>query len=158
MSLDLAVLKEYARREREFMERAADLDVVTKERDAAKKLYDDLRNQRLKEFMEGFGIISMKLKEMYQASLHFYFIRQRADGLGTIDDHAGRKCGIGIGRFARSVLGGNHLQRHAAKEELEEHLESLGRREDAQFARARFRSACVQGQSSLSVLQMRYID
>ena len=66
MSLDLAVLKEYARREREFMERAADLDVVTKERDTAKKMYDDLRNQRLKEFMEGFGIISMKLKEMYQ--------------------------------------------------------------------------------------------
>ena len=69
MSLDLAVLKEYARREREFMERAADLDIVTKERDAAKKLYDDLRNQRLKEFMEGFGIISMKLKEMYQVRL-----------------------------------------------------------------------------------------
>ncbi|KAK4698890.1 structural maintenance of chromosome 4, partial [Phenoliferia sp. Uapishka_3] len=65
-SLDLAVLKEYARREKEFMKRAADLDAVTKERDAAKKLADDLRSQRLREFMEGFGIISMKLKEMYQ--------------------------------------------------------------------------------------------
>ncbi|KAL8276632.1 hypothetical protein RQP46_010981 [Phenoliferia psychrophenolica] len=65
-SLDLAVLKEYARREKEFMKRAADLDEVTKERDAAKKLADDLRAQRLREFMEGFGIISMKLKEMYQ--------------------------------------------------------------------------------------------
>lgn len=60
------MLKEYARREKEFMQRAADLDLVTKERDAAKQLADDLRNQRLKEFMEGFGIISMKLKEMYQ--------------------------------------------------------------------------------------------
>jgi structural maintenance of chromosome 4 len=69
MHLDLAVLKEYARREREFMERAADLDLVTKERDGAKRQSDDLRNQRLREFMEGFGIISMKLKEMYQVRL-----------------------------------------------------------------------------------------
>ncbi|KAI5474845.1 hypothetical protein MNV49_002349 [Pseudohyphozyma bogoriensis] len=65
-NLDLAVIQEYARREEEFLKRAADLDEVTKERDGAKKLADDLRGQRLKEFMEGFGIISMKLKEMYQ--------------------------------------------------------------------------------------------
>ncbi|KDE07484.1 hypothetical protein MVLG_02159 [Microbotryum lychnidis-dioicae p1A1 Lamole] len=65
-TLDLSVLKEYARREKEFMQRAADLDAVTKERDAAKQLADDLRSQRLREFMGGFGIISMKLKEMYQ--------------------------------------------------------------------------------------------
>ena len=48
------------------MQRAADLEAVTKERDAAKQLADDLRSQRLREFMGGFGIISMKLKEMYQ--------------------------------------------------------------------------------------------
>ncbi|SCV71157.1 BQ2448_2745 [Microbotryum intermedium] len=65
-TLDLSVLKEYARREKEFMQRAADLEAVTKERDAAKQLADDLRSQRLREFMGGFGIISMKLKEMYQ--------------------------------------------------------------------------------------------
>lgn len=65
-NLDLSVLKEYARREREFMQRAADLEAVTKERDGAKQAADDLRNQRLREFMSGFGIISMKLKEMYQ--------------------------------------------------------------------------------------------
>ncbi|KAK4047568.1 Structural maintenance of chromosomes protein 4 [Microbotryomycetes sp. JL201] len=65
-NLDLSVLNEYARREKEFMQRAADLEAVTKERDAAKQKADDLRNLRLKEFMEGFGIISMKLKEMYQ--------------------------------------------------------------------------------------------
>lgn len=55
------------------MQRAADLDAVTKERDGAKKLSDDLRNQRLKEFMEGFGIISMKLKEMYQVRRRLSF-------------------------------------------------------------------------------------
>lgn len=48
------------------MQRAADLDAVTKQRDEAKQLADDLRGKRLREFMEGFGIISMKLKEMYQ--------------------------------------------------------------------------------------------
>lgn len=48
------------------MQRAADLEAVTQERDAAKQGADDLRNQRLREFMAGFGIISMKLKEMYQ--------------------------------------------------------------------------------------------
>lgn len=68
-TLDLSVLKEYARREKEFEQRAADLELVTGERDNAKRLSDDLRNQRLKEFMEGFGIISMKLKEMYQVSI-----------------------------------------------------------------------------------------
>ncbi|KAK4048581.1 Structural maintenance of chromosomes protein 4 [Microbotryomycetes sp. JL221] len=65
-NLDISVLQEYARREREFMQRAADLEAVTKERDAAKQKAEELRNQRLREFMEGFGIISMKLKEMYQ--------------------------------------------------------------------------------------------
>ena len=65
-NLDLSVLKEYARREKEFMQRAADLDAVTKQRDSAKHLADELRAKRLREFMEGFGIISMKLKEMYQ--------------------------------------------------------------------------------------------
>ena len=59
-------MKEYARREKEFMQRAADLDVVTKQRDGAKQQADELRAKRLRGFMEGFGIISMKLKEMYQ--------------------------------------------------------------------------------------------
>ncbi len=48
------------------MQRAADLDAVTKQRDGAKQQADELRAKRLREFMEGFGIISMKLKEMYQ--------------------------------------------------------------------------------------------
>jgi structural maintenance of chromosome 4 len=61
-------LKEYKRREKEFLERAQELERVTQERDATKQKYDDLRKQRLEEFMVGFQIISMKLKEMYQVS------------------------------------------------------------------------------------------
>ncbi|KAG6836004.1 hypothetical protein H0H93_012338 [Arthromyces matolae] len=63
---NLDVLKEYRKREEEFLERAKDLDAVTAERDAQKQKYDGLRKQRLEEFMSGFNLISIKLKEMYQ--------------------------------------------------------------------------------------------
>ena len=67
---DLGVLKDYRRREEEFLRRAADLDEITKQRDEKKAEYEGLTNKRLAEFMNGFTAISMKLKEMYQASCH----------------------------------------------------------------------------------------
>ncbi|TFY64633.1 hypothetical protein EVG20_g5880 [Dentipellis fragilis] len=63
---NLGVLKEYRKREEEFLRRARDLDDTTSLRDAEKQKYDDLRKQRLDEFMAGFNAISLKLKEMYQ--------------------------------------------------------------------------------------------
>lgn len=63
---DLGVLKEYRKREEEFLNRAKDLEGVTAQRDAQKAKYDGLRKQRLDEFMTGFSLISSKLKEMYQ--------------------------------------------------------------------------------------------
>lgn len=63
---DLSVLKEYKKREEEFFTRAKDLDNVTSLRDAQKQKYEGLRKQRLDEFMAGFSLISLKLKEMYQ--------------------------------------------------------------------------------------------
>jgi structural maintenance of chromosome 4 len=63
---NMAVLKEYQRREEEFLRRAKDLDETTEKRDAEKAKYDELRKNRLDEFMTGFHFISMKLKEMYQ--------------------------------------------------------------------------------------------
>jgi structural maintenance of chromosome 4 len=63
---NLAVLKEYRKREEEFLKRAKDLENITQLRDAQKQRYDGLRKQRLDEFMAGFSLISMKLKEMYQ--------------------------------------------------------------------------------------------
>ncbi|KAH8111883.1 RecF/RecN/SMC [Phellopilus nigrolimitatus] len=65
-SPNLAVLKEYRKREQEFLKRAKDLEQVTNMRDAQKATYDGLRKQRLDEFMTGFNTISAKLKEMYQ--------------------------------------------------------------------------------------------
>ncbi|KAI0673837.1 RecF/RecN/SMC protein [Trametes maxima] len=63
---DLSVLQDYRKREEEFLQRAADLDEVTKRRDEKKEAYETLRKRRLDEFMAGFSAISLKLKEMYQ--------------------------------------------------------------------------------------------
>lgn len=62
----MGVLKEYKKREEEYLNRAKDLEEVTARRDAQKAKYDGLRKQRLDEFMTGFSAISAKLKEMYQ--------------------------------------------------------------------------------------------
>jgi structural maintenance of chromosome 4 len=63
---NLNVLIEYRRRENEYLQRAKEFDKVTKQRDEQKARYEELRKQRLDEFMAGFNTISSKLKEMYQ--------------------------------------------------------------------------------------------
>ena len=55
-------------------QRVAELDEITQIRDRARKRHDDLRKTRLNEFMEGFGIITGKLKEMYQVNISFLFL------------------------------------------------------------------------------------
>lgn len=49
-----------------YLQRVAQLDEVTTERDRFKRAYEDLRKRRLNEFMMGFNIITNKLKENYQ--------------------------------------------------------------------------------------------
>ncbi|CAD6897968.1 unnamed protein product [Tilletia controversa] len=63
---NISVLQEYRKRQNEFLTRAKDLEETTSQRDAAKQKHDDLRKQRLEQFMAGFSTISSKLKEMYQ--------------------------------------------------------------------------------------------
>ena len=46
--------------------RIEEVDKVTEARDKKKKEYDELRNRRLTEFMDGFRQITINLKEMYQ--------------------------------------------------------------------------------------------
>ncbi|KAJ5377646.1 Structural maintenance of chromosomes protein [Penicillium cataractarum] len=65
-SVDLSVIEEYRRRAAEHESRSADLAEALSSRDAAKARLDGLRSARLNGFMEGFGIISLRLKEMYQ--------------------------------------------------------------------------------------------
>ncbi|KAJ9145373.1 Structural maintenance of chromosomes protein [Pleurostoma richardsiae] len=66
VNVDLGVLAEYRRRVEEHAARSSDLASAVAQRDAAKKRCDDLRRMRLEGFMEGFSIISLRLKEMYQ--------------------------------------------------------------------------------------------
>ncbi|KAJ6475290.1 RecF/RecN/SMC [Mycena vitilis] len=66
MKPNLEVLSEYKEREKQFFQRAKDLELTTKQRDEQKQKYDSLRKRRLDEFMAGFSLISLKLKEMYQ--------------------------------------------------------------------------------------------
>ena len=49
-----------------YLQRVAELDKITNERDNFRQAYEDLRKQRLNEFMAGFYIITNKLKENYQ--------------------------------------------------------------------------------------------
>ncbi|KAJ5395790.1 Structural maintenance of chromosomes protein [Penicillium crustosum] len=65
-SIDLSVIEEYRRRAAEHESRSADLTTALTARDGAKARLDGLRSSRLNGFMEGFGIISLRLKEMYQ--------------------------------------------------------------------------------------------
>ena len=52
--------------EEQYLKRVSELDQITDLRDQQRKLHEDLRKQRLDEFMTGFGVITGKLKEMYQ--------------------------------------------------------------------------------------------
>ena len=63
---DLKAIEEFKRKESVYLERVSELDEISQKRDRARKRHDDLRKTRLNEFMEGFGIITGKLKEMYQ--------------------------------------------------------------------------------------------
>ncbi|ORY84389.1 RecF/RecN/SMC protein [Protomyces lactucae-debilis] len=66
MQIEQGVLEEYISRCEEHASRSQMLAESISERDAARSMVEDLRTRRLTEFMEGFSIISARLKEMYQ--------------------------------------------------------------------------------------------
>ncbi|CAL8353506.1 unnamed protein product [Lota lota] len=66
MKPNLGAIVEYKKKEELYLQRVAQLDEITSERDNFKRGYEDLRKQRLNEFMTGFNIITNKLKENYQ--------------------------------------------------------------------------------------------
>lgn len=68
---NLDSIAEYRTKACLYGERVDELNATTQERDDLKKLYDGLRKRRLDEFMAGFNIISLKLKEMYQVMLNW---------------------------------------------------------------------------------------
>lgn len=63
---NMGAIDEYRKKESDYLARVAELDKVTEERNDARKEHEELRRQRLEMFMDGFGTITLKLKEMYQ--------------------------------------------------------------------------------------------
>ncbi|XP_054980756.1 structural maintenance of chromosomes protein 4 [Sorex araneus] len=66
MKPNLGAIAEFKKKEELYLQRVAELDQITSERDNFRQAYEDLRKQRLNEFMAGFSIITNKLKENYQ--------------------------------------------------------------------------------------------
>jgi structural maintenance of chromosome 4 len=65
-NVNMGAIAEYSKREKEYLIKVAELDDATAKRDAARLACDELRKKRLVEFMAGFSVISLKLKEIYQ--------------------------------------------------------------------------------------------
>lgn len=63
---NLTAIAEYRRKDVEYKVQVKELDELTQSRDAARRENDSLRKARLDEFMRGFSIITLKLKELYQ--------------------------------------------------------------------------------------------
>ncbi|CCC68584.1 hypothetical protein NCAS_0B05000 [Naumovozyma castellii] len=63
---NIEVLEEYVKRLTEFKTRKLDLNDAVDKRETVRKQLEELKKTRYEEFMHGFGIISMTLKEMYQ--------------------------------------------------------------------------------------------
>ena len=63
---NMGAIEEYRKKEADYLSKVSDLDEVTEKRNEARKKHEELRRKRLEMFMDGFGKISLKLKEMYQ--------------------------------------------------------------------------------------------
>lgn len=63
---NLGAIAEYRRKNEEYTGQVRELDDLTGRRDVARKENDALRKARLDEFMQGFSVITLKLKELYQ--------------------------------------------------------------------------------------------
>jgi structural maintenance of chromosome 4 len=65
-NVNLSAIEQFREKMVEYRSKLVELEEVTVRRDTARKAFDDLRKQRLDMFMQGFGVITLKLKEMYQ--------------------------------------------------------------------------------------------
>ena len=66
MKPDMSSIEAYRVKMGEYDERNDELKSVTEQRDETRAQFDELRKKRLDEFMAGFNVISLRLKEMYQ--------------------------------------------------------------------------------------------
>mmetsp|Transcript_152515 Transcript_152515/g.280686 ORF Transcript_152515/g.280686 Transcript_152515/m.280686 type:complete len:1343 (-) Transcript_152515:70-4098(-) len=63
---NLAAIEEFRRVDADFKARSSEYQAADAKREDAQRKLEELRQRRRNEFMTGFSILSMKLKEMYQ--------------------------------------------------------------------------------------------
>ncbi|XP_076301412.1 structural maintenance of chromosomes protein 4-like [Lasioglossum baleicum] len=63
---NMQVIADYREKDVIYLKRVADLEKVTGKRDRMREIYETARHRRIHEFLAGFGLITNKLKEMYQ--------------------------------------------------------------------------------------------
>ncbi|CAL1275385.1 unnamed protein product [Larinioides sclopetarius] len=66
MNPDLGAIAEFKRKEEIYKRKLKDLEETVLERDHYRNHYENFRKRRLEEFMRGFSIITLKVKELYQ--------------------------------------------------------------------------------------------
>jgi structural maintenance of chromosome 4 len=66
MKPNISAIAEYRRKNEDYKKQVCELDDLTNRRDFVRKENDTLRKARLDEFMHGYSVITLKLKEIYQ--------------------------------------------------------------------------------------------
>jgi len=66
MRPNLLTIEEFRKADTEYKSRLGEFEEANQQREKARSELEALRQKRLEEFMDGYSIISMKLKEMYQ--------------------------------------------------------------------------------------------
>lgn len=63
---NMNAIMDYREKDAQYISRASDFEKVTALRNRIRDIYETARRSRTQEFLRGFSLISMKLKEMYQ--------------------------------------------------------------------------------------------
>lgn len=66
MAPNMSAIEQYRKKVDLYLKRVAELDQVSELRAEQVRQETDAKNKRLNEFMAGFNVITMRLKEMYQ--------------------------------------------------------------------------------------------
>ncbi|XP_066249114.1 structural maintenance of chromosomes protein 4 [Euwallacea similis] len=63
---NLGAIQEYRKKQKIYLERASELEEIVAKRTQMRSVHDDLKKRRKEEFIAGYNVIKLKLKEMYQ--------------------------------------------------------------------------------------------
>lgn len=163
---NMGAIEDYRKKEADYLTKVADLDEITEQRNEARRKHEELRRLRLEMFMDGFGTISLKLKEMYQMitlgggefisfDIEWTYLRVIVNILSLIM-HSFHlplnefiRRGARAGGLSRSFLGGHCLLSPPTEKVLEEHCKSFRRRKDIVVPGSGLCTSSLQANSAL---------